>query len=402
MAKQIHRLSARAVETVNTDGLRADGGGLYIAVSKSGAKSWRYIFQFAGKRKEMGLGKYPAVSLQNARIKAQDAREMVSTGCNPIAERKRQLVQDQARQTTFKSFIDEWLPEIQSEFQNAKHSKQWDMTLNHYAKPLHALPIEGITTDHVLGVLRLIWAEKPETASRLRGRIERALDAAKARGFRSGENPAAWRGHLQTLLPKPKKLSRGHQPSMPYEDIPEFMTRLRKLGSVSALGLEWLILSGSRSNEVMGAVWSEIDEATGVWTLPANRMKSGREHQVPLVPRHFEILDKVRILKDEGDYLFPGQRRGRPLSGMAFLMLMRRMDVGHYVPHGFRSSFRDWTGDETEFSRDVAEMAIAHKVGNSVEIAYRRRKAIEKRRELLRQWEAYMCSLVERRESEAL
>jgi integrase len=263
------------------------------------------------------------------------------------------------------------------------------MTLESYAKAIRPVPVDQIGTEHVLKVLKPIWTTKPETASRLRGRIERVLDAAKALGHRTGENPALWRGHLKSLLPKREKLTRGHHPAMPYADVSDFLTQLRAREAVAALALEFTILTAVRSGEALGATWSEIDIQAKVWTIPKGRMKAGKEHRVPLSPRALAILEEATKLRaDSSAFVFPGQRRGRPLSGMATEMLLRRMKIETASVHGFRSSFRDWAGEHTAYPREVAEAALAHQVGDEVERAYRRGDALEKRRKLMDAWEA--------------
>ncbi|WP_366930219.1 site-specific integrase [Mesorhizobium sp.] len=261
-----------------------------------------------------------------------------------------------------------------------------------YCKSIRKLPVDKVTTADVLEILKPVWQAKPETAQRLRGRIERVLDFAKASGHRSGENPALWRGHLQHLLAKAKKLARGHHPAMPYADVPAFVKRLRAADALSAKALDYLILTAARSGEVLGMKWPELDLDEKVWTVPAERMKAGKEHRVPLTDAALAIL---RPLSDArlSDYVFPGEtKRGpeAPLSVMAMTMQMRRMDVGHYTPHGFRSAFRDWAGDQTSFPREVAEAALAHKVGDAVENAYRRSDALEKRRKLMAAWSNFL------------
>jgi integrase len=239
--------------------------------------------------------------------------------------------------------------------------------------------VDAVVTEDIVDILRPLWATKQETASRLRGRIEKVLDAAKARGWRTGENPARWRGHLDNLLPRRQKLQRGHQPAMPYDEVPAFIGRLRARDAVAARALEFLILTAARSGEVTGTTWGEIDLNSKVWTVPAGRMKTGREHRVPLSPRAIEILRNAEKLRDHDEataYVFPSNRRGRPLSNMAFKQLLVRMGETGFVPHGFRSSFRDWCGECTPFPREVAEAALAHIVGNSVEQAYRRGDAL--------------------------
>lgn len=390
MAKTTKRLSARTVQTLSAAGLHADGDGLYLAVGKNGSKSWRFIFQWQGKRKEMGLGKLSAVSLADARELAAQARALVAKGRNPIDERRK--MRANAGDNSFGTFADKFISEkIAPEMRNEKHIAQWRMTLREYAGPIRHMGLDDVDTAAVLSVIKPIWKDKPETAHRLRGRIERVLDAAKAQGLRAGENPARWRGHLDALLPKRQKLTRGHHAAMPYQQLPEFMVALRNLGGLSAIALEWCILSASRSGETLNATWLEIDAEAAIWTIPAERMKAGREHRVPITPRMSELLSKLELLRREDDYLFPGNRRSRPLSGMSMSMQLRRMGQGECTVHGFRSTFRDWVAEETEFRREIAEAALAHVVGDATERAYRRGDALEKRRELMNAWTVF-CS----------
>jgi integrase len=384
MARAAKRLSARTVQTVTEAGLHADGDGLYLSVSKSGAKSWRFIFQWHGKRKEMGLGKLSAVSLADAREAANQARASVARGINPIAARE--LERAKSSNQTFGVFADELVDDLAPGFRNEKHLAQWRMTLTVYAAPLRGKRLDDIETSDVLAVLKPIWQKKPETAVRLRGRIERVLDAAKAKGLRAGENPARWRGHLDKLLPKPQKLKRGHHAAMPYKDLPDFVSALREKESLSALALEWCILTATRSGETLNASWREIDRELRVWTIPAERMKAGKEHRVPLTKRMLEILEKLALLRRDDDHLFPGNKKDRSLSGNAMPKQMQRMGQGEFTVHGFRSSFRDWAAEETGFPREIAEAALAHAVGDLTERAYRRGDALERRRELMEAW----------------
>jgi integrase len=288
---------------------------------------------------------------------------------------------------------DQLIESMQDAWRNEKHRAQWTMTLRDYAKPLRSRPVNGITTEDVLAVLQPIWRTKPETASRLRGRIERVLDAAKARGYRSGENPAMWRGHLQRLLPPRQKLTRGHHAAMPYEDVPALVSVLRERMDISSRALEFTILTAARSGEVFGATWGEVDLKTKIWAVPAKRMKGGREHRVPLVDRAVELLEELKPLDgevDPRDLIFPGRKAGRPLSNMALNMLLRRLGHGDCTVHGFRSSFRDWAGECTEFPREIAEAALAHIVGDETERAYRRGDALEKRRRLMEVWAEFL------------
>ena len=265
---------------------------------------------------------------------------------------------------------------------------QWKSTLATYAAPLRNKPVDTIATDDVLAVLKPIWTTKAETASRVRGRIEKVLDAAKAKGFREGENPARWRGHLDHLLPKPSKLARGHHPAMPYEEVAGFIAELRKREVSAAVALELCILTAARSGEIFGMRWPEIDFDKKIWTVPAERMKAGREHRVPLSPRAVAILRKLEKVKT-GEFVFPGQSRNKPLSNMAMEMVLRRMKIEDATVHGFCSSFRDWAGNVSNFPREIIEMALAHVIGDKAEQAYRRGDALEKRRKLMEAWAAY-------------
>jgi integrase len=388
MARQTQRLSARGVAGLSLPGRHADGNGLYLVVDKAGAKRWVFLFRFEGRLREMGLGGLSSVPLSRARELATEARTVLATGQNPIDARKI----DRAI-PTFGACADQLLESMSSEWRNAKHRAQWKMTLEEYAKPLRGKPIDEITTEDVLKVLKPIWTDKPETASRLRGRIERVLDAAKALGHRSGENPALWRGHLKNLLPRRQKLTRGHHAAMPYDKVAKFCLDLRGREAVAAQALHFCILTAARSGEVLGARWAEIDLDKAIWTVPAARMKAAREHRVPLADPAKAILvamAEARVHKKPDDHVFPGQKRGAPLSGMAMAMILRRMKLTGVTVHGFRSSFRDWAGECTAFPREVAEAALAHTVGDETERAYRRGDALEKRRELMAGWAEYL------------
>jgi integrase len=271
-------------------------------------------------------------------------------------------------------------------WRNAKHAAQWEMTLRDYAASLRRLPVDKVTTNDVLSVLKPLWHSKPETASRFRGRIERVLDAAKAKGLRTGENPARWRGHLDQLLPKRLQLTRGHHAAMDYADLPAFMDCLQVREGSAARALEFAILTAARSGEVLGARWEELDLERGVWTVPPNRMKAGREHRVPLSRR---ALNMVNAIQREGDFVFAGQKAGSPLSVMALEMVLRRMKVDDATVHGFRSAFRDWTAECTNFPNEVCEAALAHVIENRAEAAYRRGDLFEKRRKLMEAWGTY-------------
>jgi integrase len=388
--RQIKRLSARGVAGIEKPGRHADGGNLYLVVDPSGAKRWAFIYRDRhdnGRLRELGLGGLAAVGLADARQKAADFRKLIDAGVDPVAQRKAALIAKTAADTTFGDFADAFIADLAPGFRNAKHIAQWRSTLTNDAAPLRKKSVAAIGTADVLAVLKPIWQVKPETASRLRGRIERVLDAATAKDLRTGDNPARWRGHLKSILPAPEKLKkRGHHSAMPYAEVPAFMALLRERPAVAARALEFAILTAARTGEVLGATWAEIDLKSQLWIIPAERMKAGRPHRVPLVGRTLEIVRELKgTRKQPKGYLFAGGRPDQPLSSMALLMLLRRMKVA-VTAHGFRSSFRDWAGDNTTFPRDVAEAALAHAVSDKTEAAYRRSDALAKRRELMQAW----------------
>jgi integrase len=333
----------------------------------------------------MGLGSAATVTLAQAREAAGEARLQLAQGHDPLATK---IIAQKI--PTFGEMADEVIAVLAPAWRNPKHRDQWVMTLETYCAPIRALRVDAVTTEHVCTILRPLWSKVPETASRLRGRIEKVLDAAKAKGHRQGENPARWRGHLDHLLPARRKLTRGHHKALPYDQVPKFVRRLDDLGSISAVCLEFVILTAARSGEAMGARWEEIDLETGTWIVPAKRMKAGREHRVPLSPRAIEILQLVEKVR-ASDLVFPGQRQGRPLSTMALEMLLRRMKVDVTV-HGFRSAFRDWAAEQSSLPREVAEAALAHTLDNKIEAAYRRTDFFFKRRELMNEWSKFVAA----------
>ena len=397
---RLGRLKALHVNRLKAPGMYADGGGLYLQVTVNArdgepAKSWIYRYMLHGKAREMGLGSINAVTLQHARDKAFECRQLRAEGIDPIDARK--TVRDQARldsakAITFKKASAEYIGAHRAGWRNAKHAAQWSATLATYAEPIIGdLSVQAIDTGLVLKVLEPIWTAKPETASRLRGRMESVLDWAKVRGYRQGENPARWRGHLDKLLPARSKVRRvEHHPALPYADLPEFMAALRAQEGTAARALEFAILTATRTGEAMGARWGEIDVAQQTWTIPAERMKAGKEHRVPLSGRALAIIEQMAAIRS-GDHVFAGAKAGRPLSNMAFLMLLRRMGRGDLTAHGFRSSFRDWAAERTNFPAEVAEMTLAHAVGSKVETAYRRGNLFQKRRQLIEAW-AKFCA----------
>ena len=390
MPKVVAKLNDRQVKAIKADGLHACGEGLYLQI-KGSARAWIFRYQVAGKRRDMGLGSALEVSLKEARDAVEAAKRTLRDGIDPVDARKaeRPII------PTFGAFADELVDTLEAGFSNDKHRYQWRQTLGDaYCGAIRSKLVSEIDTADVLAVLKPVWQAKQETASRLRGRIEKVLDAAKAKGLRSGENPARWRGHLANLLPRRQKLmARGHMPALHFEDVPGFVGRLRERETVAARALEFLILTAARAGEVFGATWGEIDTTAKLWTIPAERMKARKPHRMPLTARALAILDEVAKLRTTADpaaYVFPGGRVGRPLSNMAFKQLLERMGETGFVPHGFRSSFRDWCGECTPFPREVAEAALAHIVGNAVEQAYRRGDALEKRRKLMEAWEGFV------------
>ena len=386
MVKLLGKLSARRVETVKTPGRHSDGGGLYLYVKPSGTKSWVFMWKVASKRREMGLGPARDVSLARARDLAAEARRQLIDGQDPLELRKRAS----PMQMSFGEAADAFVENMSPSWRNDKHKAQWRMTLTNYCEEIRSKPVGDICMADVLSVLQPVWLEKNETASRLRGRIERVLDFAKARGYRSGENPARWRGNLDAVLPKRQKLQRGHHKAKPFEDVPALIEKSRAVQGLSARALEFCILTAARSGEVLGAQWDEIDLTKRIWTIPANRMKAGRPHRVPLSSQAMEILEALSDVR-LNQLVFPGARKDKPLSGMSMAMQLRRLGATETV-HGFRSSFRDWAGEKTHFPHEVAESALAHVIGDATERAYRRADALEKRRALMQAWADYCTS----------
>lgn len=396
MAQKLNKLTARGVQALNESGRFSDGGGLYLIVDGKGetkAKRWLFIFRSPanGKQREMGLGSLANVSLADARAMAAEARRQLGEKKDPLEVRKAEAEksdQEAVVVPTFSDFAETVITSLETGWRNEKHRDQWRSTIQTYCKPIARTLVDAITTEDVLSILQPIWTEKNETASRLRGRIEKVLDAAKAKGLRSGENPARWRGHLDHLLPKRQKLQRGHHPALAWNELPEFMAKLRAREGMAALALEFTILTTARTGESLGASWGEIDLDAKVWTVPAHRIKAGKEHRVALSSRAHAILEKLNAARSSA-FVFPSAQEGKHLSEMALLMLLRRMDAGSVTVHGFRSTFRDWCGEATNFPREVAEAALAHAVGDAVERAYRRGDALEKRRALMEAWATY-------------
>ncbi len=360
--------------------------GLQLLYKPSETKYWLLRFAFNGKRHELGIGPFPEIMPKEARQIAQEARTLLAKGENPLTSKLAQKAQIKAlerKKITFRDFALTCVADKQSEWSSDKHAAQWTYSLENFAFPvIGEMALDEIDTDDILKILTPIWKSKTETASRLRGRLEWILAAACTRKLRNGMNPALWRGHLQTILPAPKKMMEvRHHPALAYRALPEFLVLLRNIDSVAALALEFTILNASRTGEVLGGLRSEIDD--DIWTISANRMKARKEHRVPLTGRSLEILAIAKGMDGNSPYLF--SRNGKPLSNMAMPMLLRRLNSNVTV-HGFRSTFRDWVSEETSHSPEVAEMALAHTIKNKVEAAYRRKDLLERRRILMQDW----------------
>jgi integrase len=393
MARGIERLTAMAVDKLaKKPGVHGDGGGLYLRVSSLTARSWVFRFMMQRRAHEMGLGPYPEITLAEAREMAAEARRLKARRQNPLQARRDSQTAarlEDAKSVTFRNAAEQFIRSHEKGWKNSKHGSQWAATLATYAYPTFGdLPVAAIDTGLVMQVLEPIWAEKSETASRVRGRIENILDWARTRGYRPDvPNPARWKGHLDKLLPAKTKVRRvTHHPALPFAEVPAFMTELAERQSISARALEFAILTAARTNEVLGATWAEIDLQNAVWTIAAERMKGGRDHRVPLAAAAIKLLEALPRL-NSNPHLFPG-RGIKPLSNMAMLELMRGLRPG-YVPHGFRSSFRDWAAEKTSHPNHVVEQALAHSISDKVEAAYRRGDLFDKRRHLMEAWASY-------------
>ena len=387
MAQHINRLSARKVATLGKPGRHADGGGLYLSISNNGGRRWVFLYRRNKQLREMGLGSARVVSLAAARKSADEIRRQLAAGLDPLTERHKK-----AASLSFDECAENYMAAHRSSWRNAKHRNQWKATLNAYASPvIGKLPVDEIDVRHATKILEPLWATRTETASRLRGRIEKVLDWAKVRGYRDGENPARWRGHLDQLLPRRAKVRRvQHHPALPYSDIAAFMGELRQRPGTAALALEFLILTAARTGEVFGAKWSELDIPGKLWTIPAERMKAGVEHRVALSTQALAVLQLATERRQRAsDYVFPGDKPGRPLTGNAMLAVLKRMKRADMTVHGFRSTFRDWAAETTNFPHQVVEMALAHTIENKAEAAYRRGDLLAKRHALMAAWATY-------------
>ena len=398
MARKADQLDAMTVKKLEKPGYYADGAGLYLQVSKSSTKSWIFRYTLAGKPCEMGLGSYTAFTLAEARARAKAQRKLLADGVDPLEKKRGDLLtlrMAEASVITFDKAAHAFIEANKAAWRNDKHESQWRNTLTTYASPvIGALPVSKIDTSHVMKILTPIWLAKTETATRVRGRIEKILDWAKVQGYRSGDNPALWRGHLDKLLPKPSKVAgAGHHAALPWSEIGAFMATLRDMQGDGARAMEIIILTATRTSEVLNAKWAEIDLDAKLWVIPKQRMKSFKEHRVPLSDAVMAALMTVKAEAKGGEYIFSGRKADTPLSNMACLQTLRRMGRGDLTVHGFRSTFRDWASETTTFSRDTCEAALAHTIEDQTEAAYRRGDLLEKRRALMADW-AVHCGTV--------
>ena len=389
-------------------GMHADGNGLYLFVKSAGTKSWVFRYQIHGRRREMGLGALKSLEPVRARAEAAQLKARLAAGIDPLDERQQKVeatkqarnlaaMEQKRSETTFRVAAEHLIESRRPSWSNPKHAQQWTNTLATYAYPVIGdIPVADVTAEHIVTILRPIWAVKSETASRVRMRLETVLNAAKLMGWRTGENPAVYKGGLEAVLPPISKVRRvHHHPAMPFADAPAFMSLLKSRSGISAKALEFTILTAARSGEVRGAVWEEIDLQSGLWIIPAARMKADREHRVPLSPAAMSVLESLgRHAKTP--LVFPGLST-KPMSDMTLSAVLKRMELSHFTVHGFRSTFRDWAAETTQHANETVEMALAHSIGNKVEAAYRRGDLLLKRRELMDHWATFLCGPSERR-----
>jgi integrase len=395
LARTLQRLTALSVSRARKPGYLADGGGLYLQITTAHAKSWIYRFMLANRRREMGLGPYPAVSLSTARKAASDARSLVKAGRDPINARNAERVRrrlDEAKGTTFDEAAAQFIASNEAAWRSSAHRAQWRISLATYASPvIGSVPVEDIGVTEITRILKPLWQGKVETAARLRGRIERVLDWARVHELRTGENPARWRGHLDKLLPALSQVHKvKHFAAVPVDGVAAIYARLCKSKAMSAVALRFTILTAARAGEATGLKWSEIDINGRVWTVPADRIKAGRDHRVPLSDEATNILATMREVAT-GNLVFPGWVNGRPLALKSLRRVLKTAGGGSATVHGFRSTFRDWASERTNYSRDVAEMALAHAIGDKVEAAYRRGDLFERRKAMMQDWANFVC-----------
>lgn len=394
----IERLNPLQTSRLKTPGYYCDGAGLYLQIAKGGSKSWILRYISDGKSREMGLGSCVTFSLAEARKRASLQRQLIADGIDPIQAKRAAIIEKrmaEANTITFDKAAEAFIDANQSSWRSSKHGDQWRNTLATYASPVIGnLPVASVNTPLILQILQPIWSTKTETATRVRGRIEKVLDWAKVQGYRAGENPAMWKGHLSEALPKPSKVANaGHHAALPWSEISTFMTKLRAMPGTASLASQLIILTASRTSEVIESEWSEFDLDAGLWVIPKERMKGFREHRIPLSKQAIAVLRQIKWDNKESDFVFPNAKLQKPISNMACLALLKRMGRADLTMHGFRSTFRDWAAESTAYPRDVCEMALAHAIEDKSEAAYRRGDLLEKRAQLMSDW-ATFCDTV--------
>jgi integrase len=392
MPRQLNMLTVLKIKSLSKKGLYHDGSGLYMQINPSGSKSWIFRFMLRSKSRSMGLGPTQLVTLSEARMKAHTMRRLLLDGIDPIEHRKEERkVHVKVIVPSFDECADTYITEHEQTWKNDKHKAQWRSTLKMYASPvIGKMPVNEVEDHHIKSILVPIWQSKHETASRLRGRIESVLDWATVHKFRKGENPARWKGHFEIMFAKLSKAkAANHHPALAIGEMPQFMTNLQIQQGNGARALEFLILTACRTGEVMGAQWSEFNLAEHYWLIPRERMKAAKEHKVALSKQAVKIIEAMRSDVNVSRYVFVGNKGDKPLSNMAMLMLIRRMNYEELTSHGFRSTFRDWIAEKTQYPHELAEMALAHSIGNKVEAAYRRGDMFEKRIQLMQDWADY-------------
>jgi integrase len=390
MSRTLNKLSTIKVQRLKKKGLYSDGGGLYLRVAAGGSKGWVFRYRVHERLRDMGLGSIHALSLADARQAAAECRKQRQQGIDPIANRRAERAAQriaEAKAMTFRQCAESYITDHEASWRNAKHRAQWPNTLKAYVYPVFGdLPVQAVDTGLVMQIIQPLWKSRTETASRVRGRIESILDWAKAHGYCDGENPARWRGHIEKLLPaRTKARIVVHLAALPYAEVGAFVAKVRRHDSAQARALEFLILTAARLGEVLGANWREIDLRDDIWTIPAARMKGGREHRVPLSSASVAVLKAMHAIR-HGEFVFPGAREGRPVAPITVLTLAKQIGGTDTTLHGFRSSFRDWAAERTTFQREVVEMALAHAIPDAVEAAYRRGDLLDKRRRLMNDW----------------
>ena len=393
MPTLLNKLTALKVTNTTEPGLYADGGNLYLQIGKRGGKSWIFRYRRNGRLRDMGLGSFPTVTLADARKRATAHRNTLTEGKDPLYAKEQDLIEQKLKESeslTFMECAETYIDIHKAGWSNQKHIDQWTSTINTYVKKYFGdKPVSEIDVHDIEACLKPIWNKKTETATRIRGRIESILDWATVKGYRKGDNPARWKETLRHMLTAPTKIHKvRHHPALPYSEIQKFVHQINAHPGISSYALRFTILTACRTSEVIKAKWHEFDMDERVWSIPEERMKMNRPHRVPLTDEMMKILRSLELIRSN-DYLFPGQKENKPISNMAMLVLLKRMNRGDITVHGLRSTFRDWAAETTEYSGDVVEMALAHKIQNDVEAAYRRGDLLEKRRALMAEWNNY-------------